>query len=81
MVLPADTVKLQAQAQGYSALMQGCLLANRCVSFTVWGFTDKYSWVPGFFTGQGAACLLDENFAAKPGYREVQAVLGLAGRK
>jgi endo-1,4-beta-xylanase len=80
MVMPPDNVKLQAQAQGYSVLMQGCLLARKCVSFTVWGYTDKYSWVPGFFTGQGAANLLDENFAAKPGYRELQAVLALAGR-
>ncbi|HEV2780682.1 MAG TPA: endo-1,4-beta-xylanase, partial [Actinophytocola sp.] len=51
MLMPPDTVKLQAQAQGYGVLMQGCLLARRCVSFTVWGYTDKYSWVPGFFEG------------------------------
>ena len=80
MLMPTDTVKLQAQAQGYSVLLQGCLLARRCNSFTVWGFTDKYSWVPGFFDGEGAANLLDENFAAKPAYREVQAVLALARR-
>jgi len=77
MIMPADTVKLQAQAQGYSTLMQGCLLAKRCTSFTVWGYTDKYSWVPGFFTGQGAANLLDENFGNKPAYDEMQAVLRL----
>lgn len=77
MIMPSDTVKLQAQAQGYSTLMQGCLLARRCTSFTVWGYTDKYSWVPGFFTGQGAANLLDENFVAKPAYDEMQAVLRL----
>lgn len=81
MLMPTDNVKLQAQAQGYSVLMQGCLLAKRCNSFTVWGFTDKYSWVPGFFDGEGAANLLDESFAAKPGYRELQAVLTLAGRR
>jgi endo-1,4-beta-xylanase len=81
MVMPSDTVKLQAQAQGYSVLMQGCLLTRRCTSFTVWGYTDKYSWVPGFFTGQGAANLLDENFAAKPAYQELQGVLALAGRR
>ena len=81
MVLPADNPKSQAQAQGYSVLMQGCLLSRRCTSFTVWGFSDKYSWVPGFFDGQGAACLLDENFAAKPGYEELRAILALAARK
>jgi endo-1,4-beta-xylanase len=79
MDLPADNIKLDAQAQGYSAQLQGCLLARRCDSFTVWGYTDKYSWVPGFFTGQGAATLLDENFQAKPAYNELLAVLTLAG--
>jgi endo-1,4-beta-xylanase len=78
MLMPADTVKLQAQAQGYSVLLAGCLLSKRCGSFTVWGYTDKYSWVPGFFEGEGAANLLDESFAAKPAYRELQAVLALA---
>jgi endo-1,4-beta-xylanase len=81
MLMPADTVKLQAQAQGYSALLTGCLLSKRCDSFTVWGYTDKYSWVPGFFEGEGAANLLDESFAGKPAYREVQAVLALAARR
>lgn len=80
MLMPADNTKLQAQAQGYSVLLQGCLLAKRCNSFTVWGFTDKYSWVPGVFEGEGAANLLDENFDAKPAYRELQAILALTGK-
>ncbi len=79
MTLPADNIKLDAQAQGYSAQLQGCLLALRCHSFTVWGYTDKYSWVPGFFTGQGAANLLDENFQPKPAYNELLAILTVAG--
>lgn len=40
----------------------------RCVGATVWGFTDRYSWVPAFFVGQGAACLYDEQLAPKPAY-------------
>jgi endo-1,4-beta-xylanase len=81
MIMPPDPVKLQAQAQGYSVLLQGCLLSLRCTSFTVWGYTDKYSWVPGFFTGEGAANLLDEQFAAKPAYHELRAILSLAGSR
>jgi endo-1,4-beta-xylanase len=77
MLLPSDGVKLQAQAQGYDTLLQGCLLVRSCTSFTVWGFTDKYSWVPGFFAGEGAANLLDESFAPKPAYQAVQATLAL----
>jgi endo-1,4-beta-xylanase len=79
MPMPPDVVKLQAQAQGYNVLLQGCLLTRGCISYTVWGFTDKYSWVPGVFTGEGAANLLDENFAPKPAYQAVQSTLRLAG--
>ena len=80
MIMPSDVYKIQAQAQGYSALLTTCLLLKRCVMFTVWGYTDKYSWIPGFFTNppEGAANLLDENFAPKPAYRELQAVLAAA---
>ncbi|GAB3434478.1 endo-1,4-beta-xylanase [Flindersiella endophytica] len=79
MVLPNDTVKNQAQVQGYHTLMQGALLADRCRSFTVWGFTDKYSWVPGVFDGQGEACLLDVNFQPKAALGGIRADLMLAG--
>ncbi|MFI6492120.1 endo-1,4-beta-xylanase [Streptomyces sp. NPDC050564] len=33
---------------------------------TVWGVSDKYSWIPGTFGGYGAALPYDENYAAKP---------------
>ncbi len=79
MIMPVDNTKLHAQANGYGILLRACLLAKRCTSFTVWGFTDKYSWVPGVFTGQGAANLLDENFGQKPAYQAVSQTLALAG--
>jgi endo-1,4-beta-xylanase len=79
MIMPVDNTKLHAQANGYGILLRACLLAKRCVSFTVWGFTDKYSWVPGVFEGEGAANLLDENFGQKPAYQTVSQTLALAG--
>ena len=39
--------RLQASAVNYSVLLQACLANRHCLSFTVWGFTDKHSWVPG----------------------------------
>jgi endo-1,4-beta-xylanase len=77
-VLPMDSVKLQAQAAGYSLLMQGCLLVRRCISYTVWGFTDKYQWVPSTFPGQGSAALYDENYVPKPAYDALRRDLALA---
>jgi endo-1,4-beta-xylanase len=81
MPMPPDAIKLQSQAQGYTTLVQGCLLATRCNSVTVWGFTDKYSWVPGVFEGEGAANLLDEKFQPKPAYDAVRATLALSARR
>ena len=59
-------------------MLQSCLLERSCISFTVWGFTDKYSWIPGVFTGEGQANLYDENYQPKPAYEAVQRDLRLA---
>ncbi|MGW4110815.1 endo-1,4-beta-xylanase [Actinosynnema sp. NPDC004786] len=79
VVLPADPVKLQAQANVYRTALRACLLTPRCLSFTVWGYTDKYSWVPGWFEGEGAADILDENYAAKPAHRALRDDLSFGG--
>jgi endo-1,4-beta-xylanase len=81
MPMPADTIKLQAQARGYSVLLGACLVTRRCTDFTVWGFTDKYSWVPSTFEGEGAANVLDENYAVKPAFDALRQDLTLAGRR
>ncbi|MGW1818263.1 endo-1,4-beta-xylanase [Streptomyces sp. NPDC002125] len=78
MPMPADSTKLEAQAEGYGVLLRGCLLTPGCNDFTVWGFTDAYSWVPDTFPGQGAANILDENYAPKPAYGTLRQTLTLA---
>lgn len=72
MAMPPDPAKLRAQADVYRSLLRACLLTPGCLSFTVWGYADRYSWVPGWFEGAGAACILDENFAAKPAHRALR---------
>ncbi|MFC6018520.1 endo-1,4-beta-xylanase [Plantactinospora solaniradicis] len=76
--LPVDNWKTAGQVGSFNTLLQACLLTPRCVMFTVWGFSDKYSWVPGFFEGQGSATPMDENFQPKPAYRGLQQVLAVA---
>jgi endo-1,4-beta-xylanase len=78
MLLPADPVKTAAQAEGFATLLRACLLVRHCISYTVWEFTDKYSWVPGVFEGQGSATPFDENFQPKPAYFTIQDTLKLA---
>jgi endo-1,4-beta-xylanase len=73
--------RLQASAGNYSVLLQGCLLSQHCLSFTVWGFTDRDSWVPGWFSNppEGLATLYDENYQPKRAYAAVKADLIFAG--
>ena len=75
MALPATPELLARQADYYTRMLQACLGERRCVSFTVWGFTDAHSWVPGWFQGEGAATPLDENYQPKPAYTALRDVL------
>jgi endo-1,4-beta-xylanase len=77
-VLPVDAAEVNAQAQGFSLMLQSCLLVRSCISYTLWGFTDKYNWVPGTFPGEGYATPFDENFAPKPAYDTMRRDLALA---
>lgn len=69
--LPWDA---ERQAAVHARLLDACLRQAACRSFTLWGFTDRYSWVPGALEGQGAATVMDADYAPKP------ALLALARR-
>jgi endo-1,4-beta-xylanase len=76
MPTPASSANLQAQANNFRTVVAACLAVSRCTSITTWGITDKYSWVPSTFAGQGAALLFDANFARKPAYTSTLQALG-----
>nr|AQQ75273.1 GH10 Xylanase [uncultured bacterium]AWD75449.1 xylanase [uncultured bacterium] len=73
--------RLQASASNFSVLLKACLLNKKCLSYTVWGFTDKHSWVPQWFDDplEGMATLYDESYQPKRAYHEIKADLVLAG--
>jgi endo-1,4-beta-xylanase len=71
--------QLQTQADYYRIVLEACLAVADCNSFTIWGFTDKYSWVPVFFEAEGAATVMWEDFEPKPAYDTLRDVLA-AGR-
>ncbi|MEG3637572.1 endo-1,4-beta-xylanase [Micromonospora palythoicola] len=73
--------RLQASAANHSVLMKACLLVRSCLSYTVWGFSDKHSWVPGWFDDppEGLATIMDENYQPKLAYHEIKSDLILAG--
>ena len=67
---------LAAQADAYRDLIELCLTQPGCTGFLAWGFTDGYSWIPGFRQGWGAALPLDEHFQPKPAYAAIAELLG-----
>ncbi|MET8307039.1 endo-1,4-beta-xylanase [Micromonospora sp. NPDC005173] len=73
--------RLQASAANFSVLMKACLAVRSCLSYTVWGFSDKHSWVPGWFNDppQGMATIYDESYQPKRAYHELKSDLIFAG--
>ncbi|WP_448318682.1 endo-1,4-beta-xylanase [Streptomyces sp. CO7] len=70
--MPMDEAKLDRQAEYFGRMLDACLDQRKCTSFTIWGFADQYSWVPGVFDGEGSANIYDENYAPKPSYWAVR---------
>ncbi|PSR81563.1 hypothetical protein PHLCEN_2v6329 [Hermanssonia centrifuga] len=60
MTLPSTPALLAQQKTDYETVISACMAVSDCVGVTIWDFTDKFSWVPGAFPGQGAACPWDE---------------------
>ncbi|WP_369157670.1 endo-1,4-beta-xylanase [Streptomyces sp. R02] len=77
--LPTPAQEKQ-QAEYYQRMLEGCLAVDGCNSFTIWGFTDKYSWVPVFFQGEGFATVMTDDFDRKPAYYALRDTLKDARR-
>ncbi|CAM5228912.1 beta-xylanase [Streptomyces spiroverticillatus] len=75
MVLPSDASKLAEQADWYGRVTEDCLAVRRCVGITVWGYSDRHSWIPAVFPGEGAALPWDEKLARKPAYDAIRGAL------
>jgi endo-1,4-beta-xylanase len=74
--LPASSANLQQQAADYSTVVNDCLQVSRCVGVSQWGVGDADSWIPGAFSGFGAATMFDQNYQPKPAFTAAQTALG-----
>jgi len=75
MQMPRDATKDATQATYYRNVVSACLAVQACAGITIWGITDKYSWVPDTFSGEGAALPWDANYTAKPAYTAIHDTL------
>ena len=74
--LPPTTAGYEQQATDYVNTVGSCLATKNCVGITLWDYTDKYSWIPSTFSGQGDACLWNSDLSTKPAYTSVISYLG-----
>jgi endo-1,4-beta-xylanase len=74
---PTTEEKLVEQASVYSDILKVCLSAQNCTTFVLWGFTDRYSWIPYYFKGWDVALIFDKSYRPKPAYNSLMD--GLAG--
>jgi endo-1,4-beta-xylanase len=68
MQVPPSDKDLWDQATVYGDMMQACLSVSNCKVVTLWGFSDRHSWIPGFFDGYGSALIFDDSYNPKPAY-------------
>ncbi|KAI0859148.1 family 10 glycosyl hydrolase [Xylaria cubensis] len=76
--LPSTASGLAQQATDYATVTKACLAEKACIGITIWDYTDKYSWIPNTFPGQGDALLYDANLSKKPAWTAVSSVLAAA---
>lgn len=77
---PATDEDLIRQAEIYRNVLKVCLNAKNCKAFVMWGFTDRYSWIPFFFSGYGSALIFDEDYQPKLAYQYLLTTLQKCSR-
>ncbi len=71
----ASPEDLAQQAKLYGEVVHACLDVPACTALQTWGFSDRYSWIPGKFHGFGAALPFDVNYQPKPAFESLLSVL------
>src|SRR6185312_1946685 len=79
MPTPASSANLAQQATDDANIVKTCLNNAHCPGVTQWNISDADSWVPGTFSGYGAATLFDSNWQPKPAYTSVLNALNAGG--
>ena len=71
------TTAMGVQAGDYASMIDAAAAVRECTAFVLWGLSDAHSWIPGTFSGFGAAHVLDGGLRPKPAF---DAVFGQAAR-
>lgn len=67
--------KLAVQAETHAQSMQACLNVSRCTGFTMWGFTDRHSYLNSVIGEDSLPLPFDTMYQPKPAYTALFQVL------
>lgn len=65
-----NATALEQQAKDFATVFQTCQKLEKCVGITIWGWSDKFSYLPA-----NTPHMWDENLVPKPALAAVKAVL------
>ncbi|KAJ3504895.1 hypothetical protein NMY22_g17769 [Coprinellus aureogranulatus] len=72
---PVDSSKLAQQQKDYETVTRACLNVPKCVGITIWGVSDRNSWVDSTFPSYDAPLLWDDNYNRKSAYNGADVAL------
>jgi endo-1,4-beta-xylanase len=70
-VASVATDRWERQKVAYKDVTAACMAVANCHAITLWGFTDRYSWIDTQF-GADDPLPFDENYQAKPAFFGIQ---------
>ncbi|RXW20210.1 hypothetical protein EST38_g5663 [Candolleomyces aberdarensis] len=65
---PVDSTKLAQQQRDYETVTKACLNVPQCVGITIWGVSDRHTWVDSTFPSFDSPLLWDDNYSRKSAY-------------
>jgi len=71
---PSSNPNFNQQATDYATVVSACKQVSGCVGITVWGFTDRYTWI-----SNSAPLPWDTNYQKKAAYTSILKAWGGAG--
>ena len=79
-VSPTDPVALARQAAEYRKIVASCLAVEGCTEVTVWGLSDRDTWLDslGTFPTPTRPLLFDGEYQPKPAYEAVRELMAYA---
>lgn len=80
---PTDPAGAERQADAYARIVGSCLAVAGCEEVTMWGLTDRSTWLDGFeaLPKPTRPLLFDEELRPKPAYERVRQMLAQAVRE